>query len=414
MKSNYRPIGDFIELVDVRNKDLRVDHLLGLSITKEFIPSVANTVGTNMSNYKIIKKNQFACSIMQVRRDKKMPVALLKDFDEAIISQAYPVFQVVKEEVLSPDYLMMWFSRAEFDRHACFLAVGGVRGSLEWDDFLEMELPVPSIEKQREIVKEYNTIVNRIKLNEQLNQKLEETAQALYKHWFVYFEFPNENGQPYKSSGGEMVYNDALDQELPLGWRINELGNIIESHSKKHDFVKDELIFFNTSDILNGDFLHSNYSDVAGMPGQAKKSIRKNDILYSEIRPANKRFALVRIDAEDYVVSTKLMVLRVIVSKINHLRIYQFLTYPKFINKLQRAAEGRSGTFPQITFEEHLENHPFIIGSEDIESRFLKFLTANYSQFFSRRDENRILAQMKGVILSKMSKVEYRKTEEVL
>ena len=81
MKSNYKPIGDFIELVDVGNKDLRVDHLLGLSITKEFIPSVANTVGTNMSNYKIIKKNQFACSIMQVRRDKKMPVALLKDFD---------------------------------------------------------------------------------------------------------------------------------------------------------------------------------------------------------------------------------------------------------------------------------------------------------------------------------------------
>ena len=226
MKSNYRPIGDFIELVDVRNKDLRVDHLLGLSITKEFIPSVANTVGTNMSNYKIIKKNQFACSIMQVRRDKKMPVALLKDFDEAIISQAYPVFQVIDEEVLSPDYLMMWFSRAEFDRHACFLAVGGVRGSLEWDDFLEMELPVPSIEKQREIVKEYNTIVNRIKLNEQLNQKLEETAQALYKHCFVDFEFPDENGQPYKSSGGEMVYNEALDQEIPEGWDCKIIENI--------------------------------------------------------------------------------------------------------------------------------------------------------------------------------------------
>ena len=228
MKSIYRQIGDFIELIDVRNKDLRVNHLLGLSITKEFIPSVANTVGTNMSNYKIIKKNQFACSIMQVRRDKKMPVALLKEFDEAIISQAYPVFQVRDEEVLSPDYLMMWFSRAEFDRHACFLAVGGVRGSLEWDDFLEMQLPVPSIEIQRAIVKEYNTIVNRIKLNEQLNQKLEETAQALYKHWFVDFEFPNENGQPYKSSGGEMVYNEELDQAIPKAWKNSVLSEITE------------------------------------------------------------------------------------------------------------------------------------------------------------------------------------------
>ena len=226
MKSNYRKIGDFIQLVDERNKDLKVTKLLGLSISKQFIPSVANIIGTNMANYKIIRKNQFACSTMQVRRDKKMPIALLKDFEEAIISQAYPVFEVVDETFLNPEYLMMWFSRSEFDRHACFLAVGGVRGSLEWEDFLEMPIPVPSIEKQREIVAEYNSIVNRITLNETLNQKLEDTAQALYKHWFVDFEFPNENGKPYKSSGGEMVYNAELDMEIPLGWESENLGEV--------------------------------------------------------------------------------------------------------------------------------------------------------------------------------------------
>ncbi|MAU17601.1 MAG: hypothetical protein CMH46_18905 [Muricauda sp.] len=185
MSSNYKRIGEYIELVDERNSDLSINLLLGLTVDKKFIPSVANTVGTNMKNYKIIRKNQFACSMMQVRRDKKMPIAILKDFEEAIISQAYPVFQVVDESLLDPDYLMMWFSREEFDRQATFHAVGGVRGSLEWEDFLDFELPIPSIEKQREIVKEYNTVTNRIKLNEQLNQKLEETAQALYKHWFV-------------------------------------------------------------------------------------------------------------------------------------------------------------------------------------------------------------------------------------
>ncbi len=225
--SNYRKIGEFIELVDERNIDLRVTKLLGLSISKEFIPSVANIVGTNMANYKIIRKNQFACSIMQVRRDKKMPVALLKDYEEAIISQAYPVFQIIDEEELLPDYLMMWMSRSEFDREACFLAVGGVRGSLEWEDFLEMELPVPSIKKQHEIVNEYNTIVNRIKLNEQLNQKLEKTAQAIYKHWFVDFEFPNEEGKPYKSSGGKMIWNDELEKEIPEGWKATNITNLI-------------------------------------------------------------------------------------------------------------------------------------------------------------------------------------------
>ena len=89
---------------------------------------------------------------MQVRRDKKIPVALLRDFDEAIISQAYPVFEVINEEILLPEYLMMWFSRSEFDRESCFYAVGGVRGSLEWEDFCNMQFPVPSLEKQKEIV----------------------------------------------------------------------------------------------------------------------------------------------------------------------------------------------------------------------------------------------------------------------
>ena len=218
MKSNYKRIGVYIELVDERNKELNIDLLLGLSISKQFIPSVANTIGANMKNYKIIRKGQFACSIMQVRRDGKMPVALLEDYDEAIISQAYPVFKVIDETELLPEYLMMWFSRCEFDRQATFHAVGGVRGSLDWDDFLDFELPIPSIEKQQEIVDEYNTITNRIALNEQLNQKLEETAQALYKHWFTDFEFPNDEGNPYKSSGGAMVYNEELDTEIPEGW----------------------------------------------------------------------------------------------------------------------------------------------------------------------------------------------------
>ncbi|MGD9492751.1 MAG: restriction endonuclease subunit S [Bacteroidales bacterium] len=205
MKS-YKRIGDFIRLVDERNKGLQVKQLLGLSISKEFIPSVANIIGTDMENYKIIRKNQFACSTMQVRRDKKMPVALLQNSDEAIISQAYPVLEVKDEKELLPEYLMMWFSRSEFDREACFNAVGGVRGSLEWEDFENMQLPVPHPDKQRETVAEYNIIQNRIKLNEQMIQKLEETAQAVYREWFV----------------------DGIDKEnLPKGWRVGKLTDLI-------------------------------------------------------------------------------------------------------------------------------------------------------------------------------------------
>lgn len=226
MRRNYRRLGDYIELVDERNKDLTIDLLLGLTINKQFIPSVANTVGTNMKNYKIIRKNQFACSMMQVRRDRKMPIAILKEFDEAIISQAYPVFKVIDEQVLNPDYLMMWFTRQEFDRQATFHAVGGVRGSIEWVDFLDFELPIPSIQKQREIVAEYQAVENKIKTNEQICEKLEATAQALYKHWFIDFEFPNEEDMPYKSSGGAMVWNEEMEKEIPEGWEVDSLTGI--------------------------------------------------------------------------------------------------------------------------------------------------------------------------------------------
>ena len=244
---NYKRLGNYIREVDVRNEGLKVTNLLGLTINKEFIRSVANTVGTDMQRYNIIRKNQFACSTMQVRRDGKMPVALLKE-DEAIISQAYPVFEIIDENVLLPDYLMMWFTRSEFDREACFHAVGGVRGSIEWEDFLNLQLPIPSPEKQREIVAEYNAVQKRIDLNNQLIQKLEETAQAVYKQWFVDFEFPNEEGNPYKSSGGEMVESEL--GEIPKGWKVgvlSDIANIIMGQSPEGESYNsngDGMIFY--------------------------------------------------------------------------------------------------------------------------------------------------------------------------
>lgn len=160
-------LGDYIRPVDVRNRDLKVTRLVGLTIDKAFIPSVANTIGTDLSNYKVISENQFACSLMQVSRDEKMPIAMFKG-EPCIMSPAYPMFEVSKTDELLPEYLMMWFSRSEFDREASFYAVGGVRGSLEWNDFCDMKIPVPVIEKQREIVAEYNTLATRIETNKKL------------------------------------------------------------------------------------------------------------------------------------------------------------------------------------------------------------------------------------------------------
>ena len=300
MRSNYKPIGNYIRLVDDRNRDLKVTLLLGLSINKVFIPSVANVIGSDMTNYKIIRKGQFSCSLMQVRRDKKIPVALQRDFEEAIISQAYPVFEIINHEELDPEYLMMWMTRSEFDRHACFLAVGGVRGSLEWEDFCEMELPVPSIEKQREIVREYNIIVNRIKLNEQLNQKLEETAQTVYKHWFVDFEFPLSaeyavsigkpelEGKPYKSSGGKMRYCEVLEQDVPLDWKAITLKNFCAemksgatpSRGNPLYWSSRDIPWLKTGEVANCIIIESEeYISQAGFDNSSTKIIPENSVL---------------------------------------------------------------------------------------------------------------------------------------
>ena len=194
---DYKRLGNYIREVNVRNRDLKVTKLVGLTIDKAFIPSVANVIGTDLSNYKVIQKEQFACSLMQVSRDGKMPVAMYEE-DEAIMSPAYPMFEVIDKMVLMPQYLMMWFFRSEFDREASYYAVGGVRGSLTWEDFCNMQLPIPSISRQREIVSEYETLTNRIRLNNQMIQHLEATAQALYRKTFV----------------------DNIDKEnLPEGWR---------------------------------------------------------------------------------------------------------------------------------------------------------------------------------------------------
>lgn len=216
-KNNYKRLGDFIQRVDVRNTENEDLPLMGLSIEKKFIPSVANTIGTDMRTYRVIKSNHFAYGPVTSRNGEKITIALFSDYDRALISQAYVPFEIIDNNLLEPQYLMMWFRRPEFDRYARFKSHGSARETFDWDEMCDVELPVPTIEKQREIVQEYQVVEKRIALNEQLIAKLEETAQAVYREWFVEFEFPDENGKPYKSNGGKMVWNEELEKDVPEG-----------------------------------------------------------------------------------------------------------------------------------------------------------------------------------------------------
>ena len=206
-KAGYKHLGDYIREVNVRNRDLKITNLLGVNLSKQFFPSIANIIGTDSSKYKIIKKGQFGCKFMSVGRDGILPISLMQDDKPAIISSAYYVFEVKDQEVLLPEYLMMWLRRPEFDRQLWFYSGGDVRGGVNYDDFCEMSIIIPSITRQREIVSEYETVANRIRLNNQIIQHLESTAQALYRKMFV----------------------DNIDKEnLPEGWRMGTIGDMFE------------------------------------------------------------------------------------------------------------------------------------------------------------------------------------------
>ena len=172
MKSHYDVLGNHIRLIDTRNKDLVTEQVLGINIDKFFMPSVANVIGTDLSKYKLITKGKFACNPMHVGRDERLPVALYTEEVPAIVSPAYFMFEIVDSSVLNEDFLMMWFRRPEFDRLCWLRTDGSVRGGITWDDICRMEIPVPPLEEQLEIVRSYRTITERIALKKQINDNL--------------------------------------------------------------------------------------------------------------------------------------------------------------------------------------------------------------------------------------------------
>ena len=201
-------LGNYIREMDVRNRELEVTKLLGVSISKEFMSSIANTIGTDMSSYKIVEPRQFAYGPVTSRNGDKVSIALYKGDEKAIVSQAYTIFEVKNRQELLPEYLMMWFRRPEFDRYARFKSHGSAREIFSWEEMCDVYLPIPSIELQQKIVSEYEAVTHRIRLNEQIIAKLEETAQALYRKMFV----------------------DGIDKEnLPDGWRMGTLEMLCDS-----------------------------------------------------------------------------------------------------------------------------------------------------------------------------------------
>lgn len=414
MESNYKKLGGYIQPLNIRNKDLKVQKLLGVSIQKVLMPSIANTVGTNMKTYKIIEKNQFAYGPVTSRNGDKISIALLEEFDNAIVSQAYIVFEIIDLAKLNPEYLMMWLRRPEFDRYARFMSHGSARETFDWDEMCEIELPIPGIEKQREIVEEYNTVVNRIKLNETLNQKLEETAQAIYKEWFVDFEFPNKNGKPYKSSGGKMVYNEELDKEIPDSWEVGNIENLSEiidgdrgrNYPSQGDFSNNGYcLFLNAGNVTKIGFDFSNNSFITKERDELLrkgKLQRKDTILTTRGTVGNIAYNSEQIEFEHLRINSGMVIIRSKDLK-NSLFIYSLMRSNEMKKNIENFLSGSAQ--PQLPIKD-IKRIPVLIPSKNIISKFSSLILSTQNQLEIQNKENRSLYTMKDLLLSKMSKVE--------
>ncbi len=357
-------LGDYIREVDVRNKDLKVTNLLGVNLNKQFFPSIANIIGTDLSKYKVIKKGQFGCKFMSVGRDGILPISLLKNDGFAIISSAYYAFEVIDENILSSDYLMMWLRRPEFDRQLWFYSGGDVRGGVNYGDFCEMPIIIPSIEQQREIVSEYETISKRIKLNEQIIKNLEATAQTLYHKMFV----------------------EGIDKEnLPEGWRIGMLGEVAEIKAggdKPQDFSEIKTEYFNIPVYANG-------IDNKGIFGYTTKSIIKEKSITISARGT---IGYCFLRKKPYV-----PIVRLIVVIPKNESLVQYLFY-----KLSTMNIKGSGSVQNQLTVPDMETINIILPTEELVIEFYNKVEIIDKSIAIHEQENEKLTELQSLLLAKM------------
>ena len=292
MKEGYRLLGDFIRQVDVRNTDGKEENLFGVSVQKMFIPSIANTIGTDFTKYKVVKRGQFTYIPDTSRRGDKIGIALLTDYDEGLVSNIYTVFEVKDENELLPEYLMLWFSRPEFDRYARFKSHGSVREIMDWDEMCKVKLPVPSIEKQRSIVKAYNTITDRIELKRKINDNLVATVTAIYRRMFI------EGGRIYPTA--------------PLKQLCSKIGSGATPKGGKTAYQESGVSLVRSTNVFDYAFSYDDLAHISDEQADQLSNVivEENDVLFNITGVSVTRCCIVPADVLPARVNQHVMILR--------------------------------------------------------------------------------------------------------
>jgi len=387
MQSSYKRLGNYIEQSHQKNDDNIIKLLQGISNKKYFQKAKTNTIGIDLSKYRIVRTGEFAFNRATTRNGDKISIALRKN-EDCIVSPSYRIFKSKDENILNSQYLMMWYNRPEFDRYARFKSHGSAHEFFDWDEMCDVELPVPSIDKQKEIVKEYHTITDRIKLNESLNQKLEETAQAIYKEWFVNFEFPNVEGKPYKSSGGEMVFCDELDGKIPVGWNGSRYEHVMNFTTGKLN---------SNAAVINGKFPFFTCSaetfktNTFAFDTEAVLLAGNNA---SAIYPL--KFFIGKFDAyqRTYVITT------------NDQRLSNQQIYFTIKDELENFKGISSGTATKFLTMQILNNLKICLANKEVSIKFHRIIKELFNLIDLNTKELEQLNEFKDILLSKMATIE--------
>lgn len=383
MKEGYRLLGDFIRQVDVRNTDGKEENLLGVSVQKMFIPSIANTVGTDFTKYKVVKRGQFTYIPDTSRRGDKIGIALLTDYDEGLVSNIYTVFEVKDENELLPEYLMLWFSRPEFDRYARFKSHGSVREIMDWDEMCKVELPVPSIEKQRSIVKAYNTITDRIELKRKINDNLVATVNAIYRKMFI------DGGKIYPT--------------VPLKQLCSKIGSGATPKGGKTAYRESGISLIRSTNIF--DFAFS-YDDLAHISDEQADQlsnvvVEQNDVLFNITGVSVTRCCIVPVDVLPARVNQHVMILRPNLAV--PMSYYIMTTLCSAENKAKLMGIAQSGSTREAINKQEMESFAIPVPSASEIQDFEVKARGSYESVTRNTEEIMRLNVMQQLLLSQLS-----------
>ena len=359
-----------------------VEHLGNKMFSEQNLPRVSNTDKNRLKKY-VLKQGDIVFSrVGSVDRCSHVD----QKHDGWMFSGR--CLRVRPTSEIDSEYLYYYFCLEETKQFVRNIAVGATMPSINTKLLGEVVVTFPELEQQKRISGILSAIDSKIEVNQKINDNLQKQLYEIYKAWYQDF-LCIDNLTLIESPYGK----------IPQGWHYSMLGDLCKSVSVTHNFNTERLIFLNTGDVEDGMFLHSDYMAVADMPGQAKKTIMQNDILYSEIRPINRHFAYVDFQADNYVVSTKLMVIRA--TSFDSRRLYHFLTLQDTLEELQMQAESRSGTFPQIRFE-NISKLPILIADSNTETAFVTLLHAAYNQIEHNNSENKKLSELRNSLLPQL------------